>query len=889
MDNRYVSSNINELPPQMLRLTEKTEDWKKACLDRLENIGRSQFYQNLRLAENYQMIKGKFIFKHYFEQEGYADMVNQLTQEFDLPSYLRHYDIISQVVNTLSGEWQARPDNFRVKSFGEKHDNDFLRAKTEMLLNYIQYNINNEINQKLLQQGIDPNRTEFNSEEEQQQYVQLVEERRQVLTPEEIQEYMTNKWMQVAEIWGQHQLEYDKERFKLDEKEKQEFEDMCVADRCFRHFYIKGDSYEQETWNPLNTFFHKSDEVYEVENGDYVGRTLWLSTSDIIDRYGWKMSSDQLDQLKGDIAANQWGKTDAYGIVHGSVVPFQGYGEFKTYVDTIGSNPYTSMGIPTVGKEFFDLLRNENQYYVNTKGLLCVTEAYWKSQKRIGKIVYINEEGILTKEIVDENFIVPKIFKEKNSAFYDEDEPNTITWTWVNEVWKGTKINPRMNSNSTEAIYLDVKPVEFQFKGDLNPFKAKLPVCGQIFSVRNSNSMSLVDLMKPHQIGYNIAMNQLYQIMEREIGRFIVMDVNMFPALKDWGGEKSWEKFMLVAKSLGMAPVDTSPQNTNASAAAFGGQYPKDMDLDEGARMMSRMRIAEFFEGMALKQVGFNDYRVGDFTSESTKAGIEQGKNTSYAATQTYFTNFSNYIRRCHTMNLDIAQYVQSRKENITVSYIKSDLSRAFIKIAGTELMGNDMGVFVSDSQEMIRQLETMRQLAFNNNQNTTTEDLADIVMMNSPQELKSKLRQNRLKQEAREDRQIELQQQQLEQQSQIEQAKREADDMRQQRELESKERIAYIQASGKQQAEDSNTDVLSDLMEYDRLESDKSASSSKTQLDREKHLLDKERFIAEKEMAVKKMELEQRKIEAGLEIEDKKIQLMKILKDKAAKEKPKK
>lgn len=882
----YTDTGIYSLPPQMIPLNEKSDEWKRECMDRLEAIGRSQHYRNVKLMENYEMIKGRFIYSHYIHDENYSDMIDNLTREFDIPNYLRHYDITSQVVNTMSGEWQKRPDLFRVKSFGEKYENDFLRAKTEMLSNYIQYNINKEINQKLVNMGIDPDKSDFNSQEEQQQYLQLVEEKRQVLTPDEIQLYMSTKWMQIAEIWGQHQLEFDKERFKFSEKEKIEFEDMLVADRCFRHFYITGDSYEQETWNPVNTFFHKSPEVEYIEDGDYVGRVYYMSINDIVDKYGWLMTPDNLEHLRGNQSAKKWMDKNGQGIQYGSVVPFENFGDYKVFVDAIGHDPMTSMGISTVDSSFMNQLYSDN-YSINTAGLLQVTEAYWKSQKKIGKVVFYDEDGLLQKQLVDENFIVPDYFKVSESSIYDSDEPDTIAWTWINEVWKGIKVSAKNSKTFTEDIYMDIKPLEFQFKGDLNPYNAKLPVCGQVFSVRNSSSMSLVDMIKPHQIGYNVAMNQLYQIMEREIGRFIIMDVNMFPILKDWGGEKAWDKFMMVAKNLGMAPIDTSPNNT-PNSASMGGQFPRDINLDESSRMASRIKIAEYFESMALKQVGFNDYRLGNFASTSTAAGVEQGTKTSYAQTETYFTNFSNYLKRCYTMNLDIAQYVQSRKNDITISYIKSDLSRAFIKMAGTDLMGNQMGIFVSNSQEMLRQLEAIRQLGLQNTTQAALPDLVDIITINSPQEIRLQLEKSYKVQQSREDRQIEIQQQQLQQTAEIAQKSEELKDLRLERELESKERIAVIQAAGRQQdnADGSGSDINKTLLDYEKITNQQNKDSENLQLSREKQILEKEKLIQDAIHKKEKLDLERRKIEAGLALEDKKIQLTKIMKGKEIKDK---
>ena len=117
LTKNYIDSGFASLPPQMIPMKDKTEEWGKENMDILESVGRRQHYRNAKLMENYEMIKGKFIFKHYFEDENYADMVTQLTREFELPNYLRHYDITSQIINTMSGEWTKRPDSFRVKSF----------------------------------------------------------------------------------------------------------------------------------------------------------------------------------------------------------------------------------------------------------------------------------------------------------------------------------------------------------------------------------------------------------------------------------------------------------------------------------------------------------------------------------------------------------------------------------------------------------------------------------------------------------------------------------------------------------------------------------------------------------------------------------------------------
>jgi hypothetical protein len=751
-------------------------------MDALEAIGRHQINQNTKLIENYEMVRGKFIYSHYIEREEYGDLMTQLTNEFEMPSHLRHYDIVSQVINTLSGEYQKRPDIFRVRSRDENAKNNYSRKKTELLMEYVMQEINGGIEAQLAKEGLDPNKQDFASQEEQQQYQQQIEQRRGALTPPEVERYMQTQWMDAAEIWAEHQLEHDKDQFNLPEKEKVEFEDMLIADRCFRHFYLTPFGHSQETWNTIHTFYHKSPEVTYIENGDYVGRILYVSLPDIINRYGHKMTESDillLEAFKNESykAKQGFGSGEATysGLTAGTGMPHQNYDEQKFVSGHLGfdpNNPESTNHNIDIALGSGDAINNMNKY-----GLYEVTEAYWMSQRKIGKYVYNDyETGEVMVMLVDETFSLPGV-KERENSFLElgnDLEPNTITWTWVNEVYKGIKINNRYN-NLAKPLYIDVGVAEFQFRGDLNIYGAKLPVCGQIFNNRNAESMSLVDLMKPHQIGYNVAMNQLYEIMQREIGRFMLMDMNFIPSGKDWGGEHNFEKLMLVAKQLGIAPLDGSPANTKQSSFS----HFQEIDLDESARMISRLKIAEAFENFALKQVGITPQRLGATTASESATGVQQAVNQSYAQTESHFTNFSNYKRRCLQMNLEIAQYVQSKKENVQLAYVKSDMSRAFVEIAGTDLLLSEFGVRVANSAEEVRKLEMMRQLFLENNTTgANPTDLATVIMSNSPAEIKAQLAASWKAQQAQQQQQMQSEQQGM--QAQIQAAAEEAEKKRQ-------------------------------------------------------------------------------------------------------------
>lgn len=878
-------SNINpnvSLPPQMIPMSKKNNDWKEDTLNALENIGTFQYLNNLSLIENYEMVKGKFIFKHYLEQDEYADMVHQLSREFEIPNYLRHYDIISQVINTLSGEFQKRPDNFRVKGYDEHTTNNYIREKSRLLTEYVAQDIQKEINLRLAEMGLDPNKQDFQSPEEQQQYQQEVQQQQQALTPPEIEKYMKFKWQDAAEIWGQHQLELDRQRYLLNEKERVEFEDMLVSDRCFRHFYLTSNGYDQETWNPVNTFFHKSPDVPEVENGDYAGRILFLTIASTIDRYGHLLTKKQLKKLERekDIIGKSVGR-DGYGVPYGSIVPYANYPDGKLMVDTFGFNP--AAPIPTLSDNFLTEMSEQNPFYLNTRGYLKIVEAYWKSQRMIGQITYQDPStGLLTKGLVDESFVVPEGWKEINSSLSEyEGDLNTVCWTWVNETWSGKKIC-KHGTEMDDDLFFDVKPLEFQFKGDNNPYYCKLPVCGQIFNNRNAQSMSLVDMMKPWQIGFNVAANQLYQIMQREIGRFLIMDVNMLTGMKDWGGENAYEKFLLVAKSLGVTFVDTSPQNLKG--ANISNTMPRDVDLDESSRMISRAKLMEFFEQRALAQVGITPQRLGNVAASETATGTQQAVTQSFAQTESYFTRFAEYKKRTLKMNLDIAQYVQSKNEDIRITYAKSDMSRAFIKLNGTELLLADLNVFVSNSQEDIRQLEMLRQLFMtNNNVGATPLDLATVITSNSPAEIRIQLESAMAKNEEKYQQQMQLEQQKTETEKQIAQAQMEHESQEKELDRENKLQIAYIQSFNRQPNNEVDQDQngAPDILEYNKLSMQADAQSQQLEQDRQKQIFEREKFLVDQQMKMRELKLKQDELGVRERIENEKVKVAKINKNK--------
>ena len=498
------------------------------------------------------------------------------------------------------------------------------------------------------------------------------------------------------------------------------------------------------------------------------------------------MTKAQLESLYGDYL-----KKKKFGGVEGSFfqatnVPFENYPDYARTVQAFGFDPHS--GVPFTGSfgnytsQDVDVLFNSSSTTYNLQGLVQATEAYWRSQKQVGFLIRQDPKtGEIIEELVDETYIVPEDVTEveddvtyEDLVYYPQKKMNTIRWTWVNEVWGGTKVNIQPsddkatrtgNTASPAGLYIDVKPIPFQFKGNTNPYEVKLPVCGAIFNNRNAKSMSIVDMMKPYQIIYNVFMNKIFQLASTDMGKILLLDPRLLPNDKDWGGEKNLEKWITATKHSKVGQLDTSPGALAGSAN--GQQHFSVQDLTTFAEIKATVEIARLIEEQAMFQVGITMQRLGIVQASETATGVQQSVTNSYAQTESYFTKFSNYKKRVLQMNLDIAQFCAATDRDMTLSLIQDDMSRQFIKMNGVDLLNSQLGVLIFNSQELLRQNELVKQLILKNNTaNASMSALAGAIYTESPSKLIGMLK--KMEDEIKKEQQAERQHEQEMQDKQI-------------------------------------------------------------------------------------------------------------------------
>ena len=880
-------------PIQFLAEKEKDDEWRAWNLDWLEWQGMRQLRRNARrLSKNYKLAKGIIDKQDYIVEEDneMADIIDTLTQEDVSAFELKFYPIIPNVINVLCNEFSKRSSRIMFRAVDDISYNEMLEEKRSMIENVLLQDANQKIMMQMMEKGIEPNSEEMQQATSPDALKQLPE----------IESFFKKDYRSMMEQWATHQMSVDEERFKMQELEERAFRDMLITDREFWHFNMREDDYEVELWNPLLTFYHKSPDVRYISQGNWVGKTDMMSVSDVIDKYGWMMTQEQLEALEVIYPVRSAG----YAI--------QGYQNDGTYYDPTRTHEWNTQMPSLAYRQFTSLYDSklgtgdivqwilsdsEDLQDFGKSYMLRVSTIYWKSQRKVGHLTKITPEGEIIQDIITEDYKVVDKPVYNNIAIKQKNKDTLIfgehiDWIWINEVWGGVKIGPNRptfwgmnNPGGINPIYLGLnggRPgrVPFQFKGDSTLYGCKLPVEGSVFGDRNTRSVALVDLMKPFQIGYNIVNNQIADILVDELGTVIMLDQNALPRHslgEDWG-KNNLAKAYVAMKNFQMLPLDTSITNTEN---ALNFQHYQVLNLEQTQRLMSRINLAQYFKNQAFEVIGLNPQRMGaQIAQQQTATAVEQAMNASYAQTEQYFIQHSdNLMPRVHQMRTDLAQYYHSKKPSVRLQYITSNDEKVNFEMNGTDLLMRDLNIFCTTKTNSRSVMEQLKQLAINNNTTgASIYDLGNVIKSESIAELTEVLK--KAEEKVQKAKEAEMQQQQQMQEQQIKGAQ-EQQQMAQQFKAEESEKDrqarileAEIRSAGFGSSSDINMNQQSDYL-------DALAKIQTEQRYQDQMNLKREEAYSTRDTANQKLNVEREKIQAQMKVADKELEIAKENKNK--------
>ena len=755
----FSSGEYESLPMQMVPRSKKGPKFQKYVMDTLENIGLKQIRENRVFADYRKMQQGRLVYSDLDETQTDLRGIQAARQTQNIPTFLKHYDLIGRIINLLAGEFNKQKDTLNIVSTDIFSTGEFLTEKNNKIRQFTEDYFNKELEIGLIEKGIDPYKQDFQSEEEKQAYVQKLQmERDAIIPPEQIERDLQKTFKTAIVEWAEKTVEGNYVKFSLDMLDTEELIDYLATGRYFRNYYVGYDSYEPETWDVERTFFSQDLDALYPQDCEYVGTIHLLSGAKLLSRFGHMIPKNIQNKIYGD---------DFYGSAVDSVGPLsfleKGGGQ-------AASVPHAGYYQQQTAQAFQNLLGTPwgEQYYNNSEGKLesryswvnpgksgnsigwgkafrddinvrtdevQVTEAYFRSQKLMGLLTIENPLTEMPYQVMVEEDLLPEFLEQHNvkkqsTETWEEvtrnplDHINTITYGFLPEIWKGYKINAT-STNLKEDYYFGVEPLPYQITGTKNEFDVKIPMGGII-------SSGIGEMIRGFQIDYNIVMNQNRQYLEKTIGSFFMMDWNLLPSqFKNESGSNTTadliEEWRETVRETGIGLVDQSPQNTK-------GQNPNQNNIQQYnisyvQDIQMNMQLARDYEDKAFAIIGITRERAGNPNEYMTGEGIKQGMEASYAQTEVIYKRFNTAKVKEKEIELAIAQYAETNKKDISVNYVNGQNERIIQNFVDPNFAFRKLEVFPADDSSKRRELETFKNIILNRNtMDSSLYDLAKVV-----------------------------------------------------------------------------------------------------------------------------------------------------------------
>ena len=697
--------NLNCMPAQKIPASKKTEDWKQQNVDYIIGHSASSRNGNSRSREE-EMQTYYDLYNSIYNEKDLKYVTNPFKQDDGFPATAQDYNIIKPKIDLLLGEETKRPFNFRVVRTSDIATSDLQDKAKQLLIDYVQASIMSKL-----------------GPEEQARYQEALQSG-EIMTPEQIQKYLTKDYKDIAEIAAQHSLNYLKQKLNVTHEFFKGWKDALIAgEEIYYVGVINGEPYVERV-NPLSFSYEQSADLEFIHEASWCCRKMNMSATEIYDRFYDKMSEKQLNELLDMMDDGTRG-----GLNPQIRKTSLDYPHIKTRtINGFSSNPF------------------QNADNIN------VWHCCWKSFKKIGFVTIFNPETGAEEEFeVDESYKVTG--REVN-----------VEWTWIIEVWEGYRVG--------EDLYIGIQPVEYQHISADNPNSQKLPYTGVVYNNTNSSPRSLVSMMKPLQYMYIVIWYRLELAMARDKGKVVTMDITQIPKSMNIDVAK-WMHYL---GALGVNFVNPYEEGWDIPGREGGkpSQFNQitALDLTMANTIDQYINLMDKIESMVSEITGVTKQREGAISSTELVGNVERSVVQSAHITEPLFWVHNQVKKEVLSMLLNTAKFAWKDSDKRCVHYVLDDATRAFLTL-NDDFFYEDMDIFLDDSTKNQQQLEALKQLMQPAMQNgASLLDIAEIITMDNINMIKNRLEdieQKRMEQQqALEEQQAQREQQMIQMQNEV-------------------------------------------------------------------------------------------------------------------------
>lgn len=711
-----------------------------------EAMGFQQVYSKTERYEKlYNLAEGVINPEDYIKiQQDDPDLFKALDgNKLEEDANLKFFPIIPNIIRGIMGDNDKKYTEYYASAINPEHTNNLLENLTADLRSSL---VSNAM-QLFLAENPNPN----------EQQVQLFQE------SEKIRQYYSVEYRPEVELWANHTMNIEDERFKIKEIERKVLKQILVTEDPVIHINFTGSGYYPEVLREKDCFHLKSPSLDDYSESMMFGWFEYENLGTVLNNHANDISNKDMETLK------HW--VDNY---YNPGFVINGLENFRT------GNKVELHEAKQNWINFKTLEVGDNRRYGDIHdNLIRVTTIYFLLPRKVGQLTY-KSNGVTYTDIIDENFVVTypavydKSFGVKDSTTLMEGEH--VDWFFINELWKAKKLdinlyseNYRDQTPDTKSIWLYLDRNEIQYSESKFRYGIRIPVHGGPVSNSYNRNFSITESLQSWQEMYNWVWNGIQQDLATEIGKFFIFNQNIIPQESFDGswGKHNLEKFYLVAKDTSLAPADDSITNMGQPSVQAHGGYGQVVDLTKTEEVLGKANLGRLIKEEAFREVGFtSEFIYGDYSPKQSARSVAQGQQRSLTQVQHIFTRLGEIMQRARTTMLETALHLTIKNPTVQMSYMTRDQTRNIFSASTDQFLLSTLDVHVKSNVEELEIIETIKQLMLTNN--TLATDPLELVSMltfkNIP-ELFNKLKELKLEKDYKEQKQQEQEARQLQEQ----------------------------------------------------------------------------------------------------------------------------
>ena len=631
--------------------TKRKAEWYCNCIDYIIDAGLS-FNDRTETETELNILRGNIPDSFYKKTLNPYNSNNEKYQRF--PATMRNFDIMSDIIRRYVSEYFKGVHEFVVGANNPDiilNKNAKLKEKIgELAQQAFQQEFQKQYKaaqQQAVQQGQDPN---------------SVNPQDSMPDPEQFIKDFNEKYIDDESRQGQDMLDYIRAITKDNIIYLTSFFNFVSLGECYSYCDIRGSKIIKEAVPVLEAYPIPNGNFF-VEDHDMFARKMLLSYQQILDMFDNNLTEEDKKFLETYYSHG----SNFHGVTKLSYNQY-----FETYSDVCSK--FTA-------EERKIFKSAPVTVYDGNNNLYEVWHVVWKGQARRGILTYVNEIGMTTTEIVDEDY---KLNKEHGDI--------NIEWEYETQVYEGYRIGNRYT-----AIYpIKARPIAFNREG-------KLPYNGIMEVLPMMGKFSIIKTITPYQIMRNIFAYHREMIIAKNKMLILLLPESLIASDTE-------DKIYKMAAD-GVLLVDDSEDANSQKMAQI-----RLLNANMGQYITEITNLIEATKQEAREMVDMNMQRYGEIAQSAGAATTQEAISRSSMGMVILVQMFDEFRKADYNRDLDYCKLAYI--DGLNTSYWDELGKRRFISLDVNSFVNSDYSTTVRNDSKELDKIQQLRQWAFSAAQN---------------------------------------------------------------------------------------------------------------------------------------------------------------------------